>query len=1633
MPTPIFGEAKFSIWNKEYVFGITNGTESNVHVAHVNDLVIDYVLGTVEIVTAVDNNHIPTLRTYRLASGFDGDILDNHPSVRHLHNRRLVPDFNIWWASTGGVTPKVKMVGQPDTRIVMECREAAKYRVFLGSEYSDTTGNCISGDPSIGDLVDTGTLTLTSGTFKINAGLVNLSMQLTNGEVVTVVFYDNSNNVISIRAMRVVLRGAAINTYSSNVVGYSILSKFNSSTDYNFLDCRFTPIINREDFTVRKHFANGSYNDLLWNNTECSIVGLDAFLSGDSGHKCELILVDKSIGFSMVYHIEKGGSSIVETPTGLTEFDWYINLYDLAKFNTIYNGNERPQAVNRSVVIYPKEGWEVNARPTTLTIEGIYTGSNAGGSLGAVTVFDKAGNKISYNNSRTYEYGDNSTPNRFKSIVSLYYVGDNDIGGAIVVHADTDMSINKVTRSGTFTRNMAQFGIQAVGSLVNYAFDLPNGVTEIPLALAHKRSINNELPIAEGQAFTTQGGYPWLYGYLNKPAVSNIRYGEFLIPTYGDTAITDQGIEFLGRDIDLSDNQYIIEAVFCLRQDFTFDPELARGILEGSSNPQNVVFSDSQVVVPIREYVIPPPVDTGPENPNPQMIPQYTFDPSNNVLYQLPVPQYFFDNDLVEPDYKLYGMEFPSISTPTEPTAMDITMTAGNPPYYGGYIPNMISAIPKIGMVGGTAAHFAYNGNDCLLLDMESVPQGQAYFISFWTNKHAGYLFQTGESYLATNEAPGYVAGKTPKKLCYTNDYIGIHCAIVNWGSGDTLSLGTGAGQGPYYQEYVPVPPNTGMFNHIVIHVNSSGEMRAFANTAGTGFIPIDYGVLAHNLYLFGDDQPGQLSNVVPIYRNILTTGLEVYYGDPDQDFINYLYAKTPYTGFSERMYVDDIFNVINKNASVPYFIKAQGEKLLADPDLIYRSPLLVPDITSQVITFSNNYSSSYIGYSFRNFNGDYIPWILPADHGPGGTRTYSPYFDLTDNLGNDNLICITYSAYVASLDAVGDFFHGGNIPWTGYGNPNSVYVYAHQQSKPVLSIRTNWGFDASEPVAIEIYSVSPNNSDGTDLSESLLGSGSCDANYGGKYNKVAVVIIIDKVAGTLAINVNGSGSPITNNVTFNGALITAPFNGNNYNFFMPGGNERGYGEQDRVSDMTISKRRISVDEYNAWVNYVHNNQDFVFKGGVIAYDTDKRAYLDDIDSMYASLEMGSVGGAALRYRNKDPINNINGVMVTTKTDPASGSGATAMDKLSLLPVNDITEIEWRIKIYSLDALSVAPEAGIYLLEKHTDENYEDGYTLQWGNGFYNLTFNTPVNTTDTGLILTSPTSNVFDIWHTGKYIINGNTISFYLNDTLVSTETFPPENARRIHTDGPLRIGTSVTNSNGAILDVPTGGEGFASTDFDLDYLRIKQNGVTTFNLYFGVQNPNSGGGVQPPAPPLPYFIMKIGDNELKVDTVNKRASWINTVEGLLVEPTTDLLSILNRNSEVLNTITLVRKGARAAMFINGSRVWVNDSMDYDEDVGAQPVVINWGRTTEYGPVPYLQSLMVYTGATWIDDALAANGSVTIPVADVVATSDMVRIDNTLINNVLKSVISNVINFNTTTGYNSLEGDIIEGNYPWV
>jgi hypothetical protein len=61
MPTPIIGEQKFSIWNKEYVFGLPNATEASVHVAYVNDIIIDHVLGTIEVVTAVDNSHVPTL------------------------------------------------------------------------------------------------------------------------------------------------------------------------------------------------------------------------------------------------------------------------------------------------------------------------------------------------------------------------------------------------------------------------------------------------------------------------------------------------------------------------------------------------------------------------------------------------------------------------------------------------------------------------------------------------------------------------------------------------------------------------------------------------------------------------------------------------------------------------------------------------------------------------------------------------------------------------------------------------------------------------------------------------------------------------------------------------------------------------------------------------------------------------------------------------------------------------------------------------------------------------------------------------------------------------------------------------------------------------------------------------------------------------------------------------------------------------------------------------------------------------------------------------------------------------------------------------------------------------------------
>jgi hypothetical protein len=1559
-----------------------------------------------------------------------------------------VPDFNVWWASTGGSTPKLKMVGQPDTRVVMDCREGAKYRVFLGSDYSDTTGTCISGDPSVGDVYDTGNLTLTNGTFKINVGLVNLSVQLTQGEVVTVVYYDNSNNIISIRPMRTVLRGASINTYSTTITGYSILSKFNSSTDYNFLDCRFTSIINREDFAIRKHYANGTYEDLPWNTTECSIVGLDSFLSGDSGHKMELMLIDKSIGFNMLYHIEKGGSGLVEVPTGIDPFDWDINLYDLSNFNTIYNGNERPQAVNRSVVIYPKGGWEVNARPTTLVFEGVYNGSNAGGTLGTVTVFDKAGNKISYNNARTYEYGEVNTPNRFKSTVNLYYVGDNDIGGAIVLHADTAMAINKIARVGAFNRNVVQFGLQAIGSLLNYAFDVPNGAAEIPLALAHKRTVNNELPIAEGTAFNTQGGYPWLYGYSNKPIVSNIRYGEFLIPTYGDTAILDQGIEFLGRDIDLSDNQYIIEAVFCLRSDYTFDPELARGVLENSSNPQNVLLQDSQVVVPVRPYVIPPPVDTGPVSPNPALIPEYVFDPSNNRLFELPVPQSAFDNNLVPPDYKLYGMIFPNTANPSENPDTNVHMLAGNPPYYGGYVPEAISQKPIIGQINGTSIHFAYRGNDCLVLNLETIPQGQPHFFSFWTTapNFSSFIFQTGQRFTAQNEAPGYIAGKTPKYLFDGNAArsSGIHCSLQGELQPDSynyiannrvLQYGTGFGQGPYYDSYANIPDSADdKFFHLVVYITGGGEMVVWCNKIAGAPAPMDYSNNAHNLILFGDFQPMQLSNVQPIYRSIGVGPLEVYLGVPDQAFVDYLYAKTPYTGFSERMYVDDIFNVINKNQSVPYFLKAQGEKVLDSSDIIYKSSLLTTKVDNFRYVQSNGDVRYYDAFLFSNFDNTDIPYLRPRL----SFTNYTPWFKLENNLGVDDIICISTIIDPLGLTEIGTFFHDGQIYPEYVDSP--VMIDSMSSGIPIVMVNIQYGNLLEDPAQLQIIartftSLGDPYWETWQYNDNVLASGSFLLPNPNAISQVAtVVIVVDKVAGTLRVNFNITGDPITDNITFDGGLtLVAPFNGSNYNHFVLGG-LKGYENLDGATDLTISKKRIGVDEYNQWVKYAIDHTWAPFRGGIIEYDMTKRAYIEDVNSMYVTLESGSIGGAVMRYRNNDPLSAINGIMVTTKTDPNSGTGATALDKLSLLPANDITEIEWRIKIYSLSSLSTAAEAGVFLLEKHTDENYSDGYTLQWGGGFYNLTFNAPSNITDTGLTLTSPTSNVFDIWHTGRYVINGNNIKFYLNGTLVSDETFPPEEARRFHTLGPLRIGTSVTNSDGAVLDVPTGGQGFASTDFDLDYLRIKQNGTYTFNLYFGVQNLTFGnGGVQPPPPPLPYFSMKVGDNELRIDTVNKRAAWINAVEGLLVQPTTDLLNIINRNVEVLNTVTLVRKGARAAMFINGTRVWINDTMDYDEDVGAQPVVINWGRTTEYGPVPYLQSLMVYTGAQWIDDVLISTGSPSIAITDLLANSEYVRIDGTIINNTLKSVIGTVINFNSATGYNSLEGDILEGNYPWV
>lgn len=1636
MPTPIISETKFNIWNSEYVYGLPGQTEASVYVAQVDDLVINYSAGTIDKVVSVNNSHVPTLAPFRNASGFDGEVLDNHPSVYQYRNRRVLPDLNIWYSNTGGSTPKAKLVAQPDSRVLLQCKDAATYRIFLGNDCSDTNGTCISGDPSVSDLVDTGTLSYQSGTYQINSGMVHLAMHLRQGEVVSVVFYDNTNNVISIRPMKATIRGALQNTYSTTINGYAILSKFNSTTDYNFLDCRFTNTINKEDFGIRKFISDGTYVDLPWDNTECTIVGLDAFISGDSYYKTELTLIDKSIGFSMVYRAEKGGSSIIEVPTGVDPFDWSINQYDLVYGNTIYNGNERPEAVSTAIVIYPKDNWEVNARPTVLTFEGVYNGSNDGGKLGTVTVFDKAGNKISYNNVRTYTTGDGSLPNTVRSVVNLYYVGDNDIGGALITHSDTDLAINKIIRSGSFTHNFAYFGLQSVGSIMSYATDVPNNSTSIPLELGDKRSVDNELPIAAASAFVANGGYPWNYGHYSKPVLSNIRYGEYLIPYYGTTPVVHQGIEFLGSNIDLQDNQYIIEAVFCLRSDYTFDPSLAEPILALASNPQTTVLQDSAVVVPVRPYVVPPD-DTGPVSPNPSLIPRYVMDPTNNVLFELP-PEPGLNPSYIPPGYQAYGMVFPNIAHPEEIPEDNVYMIAGVPPWGGHYMVDAMSEIPKIAQIKGTAVHLTYKSNDSIVLSAENIPSNQPYFFSFWrtTSSMGEFVFQTSQ-----RRSDAQALERSPKLVLDTdNTYgTGIHCILESiFGDVDnTLMMGVGVGQGPYYQSSGSVPKATDGLDHFVVY-NSGDELTVYCNKVAIASIPIDYNNFLHNQYLFGSWQSMQLSNVVPIYRSIGIGSLELYYGTPDQDFVDYLFDKTAFTGFNERMYVDDIFNVINKNLADPYFIKAQGEKLVEDVNIIYKSSMLLTNKSRVSFPdFDPGYETYRTGYDFINWDDTIIPWRLPIGGGSGFSK-YFPVFDLRNNIGVDNKISFTCALRPHSLTHLASFFYDVVYPQVGIYNLNPIYEDCLQNNRKVLDIIMTYPDPGVSRIVIIETTPDPYSEFGNYYPiasaveiASLSLPGSYDVDFI-EFNKtIALTMVYNKVANTMTLNVNYDGLPITENTTFNGRSVTFPFTSAKYRYYMPGG-IMGYEHLSSVADITISKKQMSVDEYNTWVSFVHDNQDYPFRGGVIAYDTTKRAYIEDLESMYVTLENPSLGGAVMRYRNINPIRDINGIMVTTKTNPSTSPNVIALDKLSLLPLNDITEIEWRIKIYTLSPLSTAVEEGVFLLEKHTDEDYNDGYTLQWGGGFYTLVFNTPSNITDTGLTLTSPTSNILDVWHTGKYVINGNTIAFYLNETLITTETFPVENARRIHTAGPLRIGTSITNSDGTVLDIPTGGLGFASTDFDLDYLKIKQNGVTTFNLHFGVQNifAGSGGGV-PPA--LPYFVMKVGDNELKVDTVNKRVAWINAVEGLLVEPTTDLLAILNRNIESINVVTLVRKGPKAAMFINGTRVWYNSAVDYDEDVGAQPVLVDWGITTQYGPVPYLQSLMVYSGASWIDAALVPTGTVTIPITDIISNSDFVRIDNTIINNASKVAISNVVNFSNTVGYPSILGDIIRGTYPWI
>lgn len=282
---------RFSVFNRNEIYTGPNGT--GIWVPNVDDMVMDWNNGVYRV-AAVDHyrtnlSYLVKVNINTLGGGLDDSDMAvvtgvgaNSNSFRVYVNNETVPH-------TLAVDSRVIWNGGANTYI----------KVFRGTDYSETTGQCISAMITTGGRITSENIPLVAVTIPSGTNVTQKTAQvawcsdtLTDGEVVTIVTYTSAGQITSVDKFVVKLTNyiRSINQTAKYVTNIELITPFLSKTDNRLIECPINMLVQSLNFSAKVTYSDNSSIVSNVDGVKWNIAGLKMFVSSQIGKYDNLML-----------------------------------------------------------------------------------------------------------------------------------------------------------------------------------------------------------------------------------------------------------------------------------------------------------------------------------------------------------------------------------------------------------------------------------------------------------------------------------------------------------------------------------------------------------------------------------------------------------------------------------------------------------------------------------------------------------------------------------------------------------------------------------------------------------------------------------------------------------------------------------------------------------------------------------------------------------------------------------------------------------------------------------------------------------------------------------------------------------------------------------------------------------------------------------------------------------------------------------------------------------------------------------------------------------------------------------------------------------------------------------------------